>query len=122
MLELRIRADKTGDPPEDGGRWPLSHVEIVGDAPLLHNFADSFVGKAMADGYLEFEGMAAAVTEGYSRNPVITGDVIVLRLATGDLRYEVIEHPGRYGDEVHHEYRCRLAPRAKVKPKPGEED
>ncbi len=117
MLELRKRADKSGPAPdlEAGESWPLARVELVGEAPAQHNFADSFVARAIADGYLEFENARVATPEGYARNPVLTGDAIVLHLSTGDLRYEVLEHPGRYVDpdepsgyRVTHEYRCRL--------------
>jgi hypothetical protein len=125
MLELRKRADKTGDAPGPRG-WPITHVELVGDAPKEHNFADKFVSKALADGYLEFtnpRARASAVDNGvdpYDRDPVITGDQIVLHLADGDLVYDVLEAPGKYRDEgepsgwrVSHEYRCRLAGKGK---------
>ena len=115
MLELRKRADKTGPEPPAGEPWPLAGVELVGEAPKSHNFADTFVARAMQDGYLEFEEMSIAATEGYGRNPVVTGTAIVLHLAGGDLIYEVGEHPGRYDDagepsgkRVTHEYRCKL--------------
>lgn len=120
MLELRIRADKTGE-PDGGGRWPIASVALVGDAPREHNFADTFVSRALADGYLEIvnpRAVSAQVPAGvqpYERDPVVTGDEIVLHLASGDLRYRVREHPGKFADEdepsgwrVSHEYRCRL--------------
>lgn len=137
MLTLRKRADRskgervvrfdeeTGErklvnpatPGTDHEPWPLAGVELVGDAPKQHNFADSFVARALRDGYLEFKNPRAEVTEvdgvQYSRNPVVTGDEIVLNLATGKLRYRVVEPPGRYRDKdgsvrESHEYRCRL--------------
>lgn len=134
-MELRKLADKRGpEPPrnipDEAGNlpdpsrphgallqsWPLAGVVLVGPAPTEHNFSDAFVARAMEDGYLELEGMRLAWTEGYERNPVLTGDAIVLHLQGGDLRYEVLEHPGRYDDaaepsgkRVSHEYRCRLA-------------
>lgn len=49
MLELRKRADKSGKQNKDGS-WPLTHVELVGDAPKQHNFANTFVARATADG------------------------------------------------------------------------
>lgn len=97
--------------------WPLASVELVGDAPAKHNFADSFVARAMQDGYLELANPRAEATEvdgvSYERSPVMTGDEIVLHLANGDVRYKVLEPPGRYRDDdgsvrVSHEYRCRL--------------
>jgi hypothetical protein len=121
MLELRKVADKPADAPlldldENGvpkkGPWPLKHVELVGEAPANHNFADSFVAKALQDGYLSFEGMTLTQSEGYERNPVVTGKEIVLKLKGATLRYKIIEPPGRYeeddGPRVSHEYRCRL--------------
>lgn len=124
MLQLRKRADKSGDPPAEGEAWPLSHVELVGDAPREHNFADTVIGRYMADGFAEFVTPRLAATEAtgedgvtraYSRNPVLTGDEIVLHLEGGDLRYRVTEHPGRYADENEpggvretHEYRTTL--------------
>lgn len=114
MLELRIRADKSGKQDGDG-RWPIAGVELVNDAPKEHNFADSFVSRALADGYLEFEDQETSNSDGYDRNPVISGSHIVLKLVSGDLRYKVLEAPGRYSDEdeesgyrVSHEYRARL--------------
>lgn len=117
MLQLRIRADKTGDGPP----WPLASVELVGDAPRDHNFADSFVTKGLAGQYLSFTNprpvasVLPADVSPYERDPVITGDEIVLHLASGELRYKVLEHPGKHADEsehsgwrVSHEYRCRL--------------
>lgn len=116
MLQLRKRADKTGDEPKDGGAWPLARVELVGAAPKDHSFADTFVARAIADGYLELTNprvTSTATTKPYSRGPVVTGDEIVLHLHGGDLRYRVLEHPGRYpeqggDDRETHEYRCRL--------------
>ena len=120
MLELRKRADRAGEPDEHG-TWPLEAVELVGDAPRDHNFSDAFVARALADGYLELAEPRASSSklppdvETYSRDPVISGKEIVLHLADGDLRYKVLEHPGKYADEnepsgfrVTHEYRCRL--------------
>lgn len=113
MLELRKRADRSGEPPAEGEPWPLASVELVGKAPAVHNFADQFVARAIGDGYLEFENAGVAMTPGYERNPVVAGSAIVLHLAAGDLIYDVLEHPGRYERsdgtvEVHHEYRCKL--------------
>lgn len=115
MLELRKRADKTGKEPPDGEAWPLKHVELVGKAPTRHNFADTFVARALEDGYLSFKNARATSTTGYDRDPVVTGDEIVLSLKGNKLRYKVLEHPGRYSDNdepsgfrVTHEYRCRL--------------
>ena len=121
MLQLRIRADKTGEQPESG-RWPVDRVELAAEAPKDHNFADTFVARALADGYLEFENPRAVTSpvpegvEPYDRDPVITGDAIILRLHGGDLHYRVLEPPGKYADEaepsgwrVSHEYQCRLA-------------
>lgn len=129
MLELHKIADKSGDQPpthpetillEDGSEvphpqagqitepWPLSHVELVGEAPADHNFADTFIARAMGDGYLEFTDMAVVQSDGYGRNPVLTGSEIVLHVADGDLRYRVLEPPGKYGERVSNEYRCEL--------------
>jgi hypothetical protein len=117
MLSLRKRADKTGEPPPDGEAWPLRHVELVGDAPKDHNFADTFVTRALTDGYLSFKNPRGVASDAggvpYSRNPVVTGDEIVLALKGGKLRYRVLEPPGRYEDKdgtvrESHEYRCRL--------------
>jgi hypothetical protein len=104
-------------PGDDHEPWPLDRVELVGDAPKDHNFADSFVARASQDGYLEFTKPRVVSTEvdgkAYERNPVVTGDEIVLHLASGDLRYKVVEHPGRYREDdgthrVTHEYVTRL--------------
>jgi hypothetical protein len=82
---------------------------LDGEAPAEHNFADCYVIRALREGYLEFEGLRPHVSDDpYPRDPVVTGDAIVLHLSGGDLRYEVLECPGRYGDRVSHEYRCRL--------------
>lgn len=89
--------------------WPLAGVELVGDAPADHNFADILVGRAVAEGWAEFVNPTVVTTDGYERNPVVTGDQIVLHLDTGDLTYDIVDHPGRFDGEVHHEYRCKLA-------------
>lgn len=89
--------------------WPMAGIELVGDAPELHNFSDTFVGKAVADGYLSFENMSVHATEGYERNPVVTGDAIVLQLDNVRLRYGIMQPPGKYEDETHNEYRCLLS-------------
>lgn len=131
-LFIRKRADKSGDQPLDGQAWPLAHVELttpdgrraeLDEAPAEHNFADTLVAAGMTEGWIEVVNPRAAVTStargSYSRNPVVTGDELVLHLDQGDLRYEVLEHPGRYEqagegedagtvDVEHHEYRCRL--------------
>lgn len=147
MLTLRKIADRSGaEPPrnkavgvnDDGSPklenpalpydallepWPLAGVELQGEAPRDHSFADTFVARASSDGYLSFEGMRMASTEvdgvAYDRDPVVTGDAIVLDLTTGPLRYRVLEHPGRYKRadgrvEVVHEYRCVLEPGKKA--------
>jgi hypothetical protein len=59
--------------------YPLKHVELVGDAPAEHNFASSFVARAMGEGWLS-----------------LARGEIVLHLEGGDLRYTVVEPPGRY--------------------------
>jgi len=125
----RNHPDKTGALPSDelpAGAllepWPLDRVELVGDPPAEHNFSDSFVARALADGYLEFTNPRAASSpvppgvSAYPRDPVITGDEIVLHLHGGPLRYTILEPPGKYPDDtepsgwrVSHEYRCRLA-------------
>lgn len=120
MLQLRKRADKTGEQDENG-TWPLAHVELVGEAPKEHNFADTFVARALADGYLSFKNARATSSavppgvEPYGRDPVITGDEIVLKVKPKQLRYKVLEAPGKYPDpdeesgwRVSHEYRCNL--------------
>lgn len=116
MLHLVKHADRSGDQLDDGS-WPLSHVELIGDPPAVWGAADTFVARAAADGYLRFENMRIGTSEAggvpYPRDPVITGDSIVLELEGGDLRYRVVEHPGRYLEadgsirEVH-EYQCEL--------------
>lgn len=126
MLHLRKRADR--EKPLKDGVYALKHVELVGDAPRLHNFADTFVQRASAEGWLEFKNPRAASTETtiegrdpetktYSRGLVMTGDEIVLKLKGRDLRYTVLEHPGRYkdgdSDRETHEYRCRLVGKAR---------
>lgn len=114
MLELRKRADKSGDEPEPGTAWPLQHVEVTGDLPAKHNFADTFVARAIHEGYLSVENMRIGTTVNYDRDPVITGDAFILHLVDGDVRYRIIDHPGRYADPdggpdiVIHEYTCEL--------------
>lgn len=148
MLELRKRADKSGDPIKTVYRlgdqdipkakadeinalaeqvgveappvrevsvWPLAGVELVGEAPQDHGFADTFVARALTEGYASFEDMTLHTTEGYERNPVVTGSTFVLDLTTGPLRYTVVEAPGKYADEdepsgfrISNEYRCQL--------------
>lgn len=117
MIEFRKRADKSGERLADGS-WPLAGVELVGELDDWHGFADTFVARAHRDGWLEFENPTIASTEvggiPYDRDPVVTGDVIVLKLAGGDVRYRVLEHPGRYLEadgkthRVTHEYACEL--------------
>lgn len=117
MLELRIEADTSGgeESKDSEGRWPIAHVEVVGDPPQHHNFADSIVAKGMERGFISFEGLRVETSTGYSRNPVVTGDVLVLHTKGKKLRYEIKERPGRYDDtpedeppREHHEYVCRL--------------
>lgn len=124
MLKLRKRADKTGGEESRAadGSWPLAGVELVDDAPADHAFADTFVARAIRDGYLTFDEQTVATTDvdgvPYDRDPVVTGSTIVLHLTTGELRYRVLEHPGRYRDpdgsvRVSHEYRCKLERKGK---------
>lgn len=136
MLELRVRADKSGDPlrteyrnaknqtvlnPPPGSDlrevpiWPTDGVEIKGEAPEYHNFADALVSRGITEGWLEIDGLALHSTEGYERNPVVTGDAIVLKTPSGDVRYRINEAPGKYDDDnepsgkrVSNEYACRL--------------
>lgn len=96
--------------------WPLSHVEVIGDPPEEHNFADGFVARGMVEGWVRLDNMRLGPTEGYERGPVLTGDAVVIDTADGPLTYEIVEHPGRYPDKsedsgfrVTHEYKCRLA-------------
>ena len=114
MLELHIHADKSGDPLEDG-TWPIAGLEIIGETPEYHNFADTVVAKGIDGGYLRFEDMTLRSSEGYDRNPVLSGSAIVLDTVDGEVHYEVLESPGKYADEsepsgirVTHEYRTRL--------------
>lgn len=146
MLQLRKLADRSGPEParnkatgvDDDGNpilenprlahgallepWPLAGVELIGDPPTEHNFADTYVARALSDGYLTIENArphASPVPPGvqpYDRDPVLTGDEIVIKLVDGDLRYRILECPGKYPDEsefsgwrVSHEYRCKLA-------------
>lgn len=115
-MRLTINADKSGDRNPDGS-WPIASVVVDGNAPAEHGFADTFVARALAAGYLSVENMQVVSTEvdgvAYDRNPVITGDAIVLDVEGGPLRYRIVRHPGRYqladgSHEVIHEYETVL--------------
>lgn len=145
MLQLRKLADKSGpEPPrnkaigvDDEGNpilenpqlehgaylesWPFAGVELLAPAPAEHNFADKTVARAMGDGYLTIKKPrphSSPVPPGvqpYERDPVLTGDEIVILTSSGKLRYRILECPGKYPDEsecsgwrVSHEYRCEL--------------
>ncbi len=99
--------------------WPLSHAELIGDAPEKHNFSDTVLAQYLQDDIAELKNPRLANTSvngtAYSRNPVLTGDEIVLKLKGKKLRYKVLEHPGRYQDDSEasgqretHEYSCEL--------------
>lgn len=121
MLELRIRADKTGSRTADGP-WPIAGVEIVGKSPRDHNWADTRVWDGLKRGYITFENQRADVTsvtvdgeeKPYPRGAVVTGDYLVLHTADGEVRWKVSESPGIYEDDsveagyrISHEYKTR---------------
>ncbi len=116
MQTVRKHADRSGELNEDGS-WPLSHVSIVGDPEVEWGVSDTYVAKAVQEGWLSFENPTVLTTEvdgiAYSRGPVLTGSEVVLDVEGGELRYEVLEAPGRYRDPaggvyVTHEYKLRL--------------
>lgn len=117
LARVEQRLVNPDTPGFDHEPWPLKHAELVGDAPAEHGFADTAVARYMQDGFLTFKNMRAVFVEAggkpYSRNPVLTGDEIVLDLKGKKLRYKVLEHPGRYEDDdgtvrETHEYTTKL--------------
>lgn len=132
-MQIRKRADKTVAPtvttslivdPDSGEKfeveeatYPFASAELIGEAPSEWLPSGTIIGRYLADGFVTFEGLRVSVTEAggkpYGRNPVLTGDVLVLDLTTGKLRYRVLECPGRYQDpdgsvRVTHAYRLEL--------------
>jgi len=94
VLHLRKRAD--------------GKLRIVGEPPKRHAFSDNFVARGLQDGTLELEDPTVQVTDGYDRNPVLTGKALVLKVKGGDVRYKIVRAPGKYEDGVSHEYQVKL--------------
>lgn len=148
MLELRLAADRSGDPVghewrDAAGRtlavsdddaekvvaaaeragidppirrveqWPLSHVELVGDVPDEHGFSDTLVARGLQEGWITFRPEPTLQhTARYERGAVVTGEELVVHAKPKDVRFRVVEAPGRYPDpdepagyRVTHEYR-----------------
>lgn len=126
MLVIRKLADKsTGtrvqmyDPitgekrlvnPETPGTthepWPLAGIQIEGEIPSNPCPAMDWVARAVAEGWIELENEGVEHAPGGPENnqwavthTFVTADAITIKTVDGDVRYRVVQNPGKYDDE-----------------------
>lgn len=83
-LQLRKRADKSGDEPnfKKGESWPLAGVQLLADPPKTHSFSVEFVGRATAEGWMSIER-----------------GTIILHTDGSDVVYRIVRPPGQYNSD-----------------------
>lgn len=118
VMEIRIRADKSGEEPprDEQGHltkpWPIASVDVVGDVATDHEFSVPYVTEAVERGWMELVGDRPFVyktpnkvsgpggTSAAKTEVVMHADELILHLASGDMVYEVVQNPGPYDPET----------------------
>lgn len=91
----------TGEPEP----WPLAGVQIEGDTPTQCRVPTGFVSRGLEEGWLELEGARPAHRPGgpasnpwKSTHTFIHADTLIIKTATGDVRYTITRQPDKYVD------------------------
>lgn len=109
MLNVRIRADKTGPTPRRGSPWPVAGIDIVneGGAAAVTRIAQGWVVKAEREGWVtlvnrrEVERPGGPPDDPWRADKIhkfLQTDKIILHTADGDVTWVVTHQPDKYAD------------------------